>query len=330
MPIRRTFIKATGSAALLWFAGRQALAQATMPRIVFLSSFDRGAVDSLYALLRPELEKLGWTDGRNIQLLPPKTSEGRNELLPALAAELLAQAPDVILVQSLPATRAAMLATKTIPIVMMSVGSPVEYGIVADYRKPGGNVTGSRYPNEEATGKLLQILKETAPRLRSTALLINPSNEAAAAAARQARADASAVGLQLQVVEVRAKGDFDAAFAAIRRAGSESIVLPPEALILSQRQLIADFAQQHALPLAVVGSSVSLPASGLMSFGPVRAEFAVITARYIDRILKGARPAELSIEQPSRFELTLNLKAANALGLTVPPTLLLRADEVIR
>jgi len=330
MPIRRTFIKRAGSAVLLWAAGRHTLAQATVPRIVFLSAFARADVESLYALLRPELEKLGWTDGRNIQLLAPKTSEGKNDLLPAMAAELVAQAPDLILVQSLPATRAAMQATKSIPIVMMSVGSPVEYGIVADYRRPGGNVTGSRYPNEEATAKLLQFLKEASPRLRSAAMFVNPSNEATAAHARQTRADASALGLQLQAVEVQTKNDFEAAFAAIRRAGTESIVLPPESLILAQRDLIAGFAQQHGLPLAIVGNRRVLSAGGLMAFGPVRAEFATIAARYVDRILKGAKPGDLPIEQPTRFELTLNLKTAKALGLTLPQSLLLRADEVIQ
>lgn len=330
MPMRRMFIKVAGSAALLLSAGRRAVGQTSVPRIAFLSGFARADVESFYVLLRPELEKLGWTDGRNIQLLMPKTSDGKNELLPAMAAEMVAQAPDLILVQTLPATRAAMQATKTLPIVMMSVGSPVEYGIVADYRKPGGNVTGSRYPNEEATGKLLQFLKEASPRLRSVALFANPSNEAAAAYARQTRADASALDLQLQVVEVRSPGDFEAAFAAIRRVGTESIVLPPEPLILGQRELIAGFAQRHVLPLAVVGNSRVLPAGGLMAFGPVRSEFAAIAARHIDRILKGANPGELPIEQPNRFELVLNLKTAKALGLYVPQSLLLRANEVIQ
>jgi putative tryptophan/tyrosine transport system substrate-binding protein len=330
MQIRRTFIKMAGNAALLWSAGRQALAQPTAPRIVFLSAFARADAESHYALLRPELAKLGWTDGRNIHLLAPKTSEGKNELLPAMATELVAQAPDVILVQSLPATRAAMQATKAIPIVMMFVGSPVEYGIVADYRKPGGNVTGSKYPNEEATGKLLQLLKEASPRLRSAALFINPSNEAATTHARQTQADASALGLQLQVLEVQAKGDFEAAFDSIRSAGTESIVLPPEALVLAHRDLIAGFAQKQGLLLAVVGNSRSLPASGLMAFGPVRAEYAAMTARYIDRILRGAKPGDLAIDQPTRFELTLNLKTAKALGLSLPQSLLLRADELIQ
>jgi len=331
MPIRRTFLTMAASAALLWPAGRQALGQAaTVPRIAYLGPFDQAALERFYLLLRPELEKLGWTDGRNIQLLAPISSAGKPELLPAMAAEIVAQAPDLILVNAVPPTRAVMQATKTIPIVMVSVGSPVELGIVADYRKPGGNVTGSKYPAEEAASKLLQFFKEASPRLRSTAMFVNPSNEFTAAFVKHTRADASALGLQLQVLEVRSAGDFEAAFAAIRRAGSESILLPPEPLIQAHRELIAGFAQKHGLPLAVVAFGRFLPASGLMAFGPAPTQYVSMTASYIDRILKDARPGDLPIEQPSRFELTLNLKAAKALGLTLPQSLLLRADEVIQ
>jgi ABC-type uncharacterized transport system substrate-binding protein len=177
-----------------------------------------------------------------------------------MAAELVAQGPDLILVQTVPATRALMQAAKSIPIVMMGVGNPVELGIVADYRKPGGNVTGSNYLANEFAGKLLQLLKE----------------------------------------------------------------------ISSNRDAIAGFAQIHGLPLVVVGGSRTLPASGLMAYGPTRDEYAHLAARYVDRILKGAKPGDHSIEQPTRFNLVINLKAAKALGLTIPQALLQRADEVIQ
>lgn len=326
MPNRRSFIAMSASATVLCSGGRHALAQATVPRIAYLSPIDQAALERFYALLRPELENLGWTDGRNIQLLASMSSAVKAELLPAMAAEIVAQAPDLILVNGLPPTRAVMQATKTIPIVMISVGNPVEYGIVADYRKPGANVTGSKYPADVAASKLLQFLRKASPRLRSTAMFVNPGNEGAAALAKQARADASALGLQLQVVEVRSAGDFEAAFAAFRHAGSESILLPPEPLIQAHRELIASFAQKHGLPLAVVAFGRFLPASGLMAFGPAPTQYLTMTASYIDRILKGAKPGDLPIEQPTRFELTLNLKSAKALGLTVP----LRADEVIQ
>ena len=226
---RRTFVAIAGGALLALSANLRAQGQVTTRRIAFLSAFPRADIEVFLGLIRPELEKLGWTDGRNIVLLEPRTAEGRNELLPSMAAELVAQGPDLILVQTVPATRALMQATKSIPIVMYAVGNPVELGIVADYRKPGGNVTGSSYLANEYARKLLQLLKEAAPGLRSVAVFVNPSNEAAAPFVKQMRADAVALGMQVQIVEVSGPGDFEAAFAAIRSANTQSILLIPEA-----------------------------------------------------------------------------------------------------
>ena len=324
---RRTFVAAAGSAMFAVPAGLQA--QATARRIAFLSAFPRADVEAALGLIRADLTHLGWSDGRNIVLLEPRTAEGRNELLPSMAAEVVAQDPDLILVQTVPATRALMQATKSIPVVMYAVGNPVELGIVADYRKPGGNLTGSSYMANEYARKLLQLLKEAVPGMRSVAVFANPSNESAAAFLRQIRADAASLAVQAQIVEVLGPGDFEAAFAAIRSAGTQAILLPPEPLILSKREVIAGFAQTHRLPLAVVGISRILPASGLMVFGPARDEYPQLAARYIDRILKGANPGDLAVEQTTRFNLAINLRAAKALGLTIPQSLLLRADEVI-
>lgn len=326
---RRMFAAAAAAALLPWHGKLGAQGTATPRRIGFLSGFARGDADAFYARFRAELDKLGWADGRNIVLMELRTSEGKNEALPAVAAELVAQSPDLILVQTLPATRALMQATKSIPIVMGGVGNPVDYGIVADYRRPGGNVTGASFMAHEYAAKLLQMLKEAAPRLRSLALLINPSNEAAAPMARQLRTEAEALGLQMQVFEVRAANDFDRVLAAIREANLQSILLPPEPLILSKREVIASFAALHALPLAVVGSRRSLPASGVIAFGPAPEEYPQLAARYADKILRGARPGDLAIEQTTRFNLVINQKAAKTLGLAVPQSLLLRADEVI-
>jgi len=327
---RRTFVAVTGGVLLGLAPSRGAQGQAATRRIGMLSAFARAEVEAFLALLRPELEKLGWTEGRNIAFLELRTTEGRNERLPSMAGELVAEGPDVILVQSVPATRALMQATKSIPVVMVGVGSPVELGLVADYRRPGGNVTGASYLADESARKLLQLLKEAAPRLRSVAVLANPTNDAAAAYVRQMRADAAALGMQAPIVDVAGPDDFEAAFAAIRRANAESIILPPEPLIRSKRGAIADFAQAHGLALAVVGSSRYLPAGGLISYGPTTAQYAQMAAGYVDRILRGAKPGDLPVEQPSRFELALNLKTARALGLTIPQALLQRADEVIR
>ncbi len=325
---RRTFVAIAGGALVGLSPNLRGQGQVTPRRIGTLSAFAHAEVVALVNLLRPELEKLGWIDGRNIVLLEPRTTEGRNDRLPSLAEGLVAQSPDVILVQSVPATRALMQATKSIPIVMVGVGTPVELGIVADYRKPGGNVTGASYLADESARKLLQLLKEAAPRLRSVAVFANPSNDAATAFVKQMRADAVTLGMQAQIVDVSGPGDFEAAFAAIRSAGTQSILLPPEPLIRTNRDAIAAFAQMHGLPLAVVGSSRYLPPSGLMSYGPTTAQYAQMAAGYIDRILKGAKPGDLPVEQPSRFELAINLKTAKALGLTIPQSLLQRADEL--
>jgi len=326
---RRTFVGLAGGALLGLSLSLRAQAQATPRRIGFFSPFARADIEDFLSLLRPELEKLGWADRRNIILLEPRTTDGANDRLPALAAELVAQAPDLILVQSVPASRALIQATKSIPIVMAGVGNPVEYGIVANYRKPGGNVTGSSFLANEYTSKLLQLLKEAAPRVQSVAFLSNTSNETAAAFVKQLRADATAYGVQLQVVEISSKGDFESAFVAIRSANTQSLLLPPEALIQAHREVVAAFAQTHRLPLAIVGGSRVLPASGLIAYGPTRGEYQRLAARYVDQILKGVKPGDLPVEQPTRFHLVINLRTARALGLTIPQTLLQRADEVI-
>jgi putative ABC transport system substrate-binding protein len=327
---RRTFVAVSGSALLVAARLAPAQSQAAPRRIGYLSGFNRVSVDSLLGNLRPELEKLGWTEGRNFVFVEPRMADGANERLPVLAAEVLAESPDLILVQSVPAVRALVKATKSIPLVMMGVGNPIELGLVADYGRPGGNVTGSAYPADELLSKSLQFLKETAPRVRSVAVFANPSNEAAAPMVKQIRADAMAVGMQAQFVEVVSNGDFEPAFAAIRRANTESILLPPEPLIQANRESIAAFAHAHRLPLAVVGgNSRTLPKTGLFAFAPSPVEFASITAKYVDRILRGAKPGDLPIERPARFSLVINLKAARSLGLTFPQSVRLFADEVI-
>jgi len=214
--------------------------------------------------------------------------------------------------------------------VMIGVGNPVEYVMIASYARPGGNVTGASYLAYESSLKTLQLLKDVAPRLRSVATFDNRGNEAAAPMARQLHANAAALALQVQVVEVTSAGDFGRAFVAIERERAEAILLPPDALIRSNRDAIGAFALAHRLPLAVVGSSRYLPTGGLFSYGPTTAQYAQVTARYVDQIFRGAKPGELPVEQPARFELAISLKTAAAIGLAIPQTMLLRADEVIR
>lgn len=329
MTDRRGFL-ALAASVLVPSTSTRVHGQTAPRRIAILSPFPRADVEFVVGQLRTELEGLGWIDGRNLVLLEPRLADGRNERLAALAAEIVAQSPDMVLVQSAPATRALMHATTTIPIVMIAVGNPVEYGIVADYARPGGNVTGSVYLANESVRKLLQYLREAAPHLRSVALFANPTNEGAAPAIRHFRADAASFGVRSQVVAVSGPGDFEAAFAAILRAGTESILLPPEPLIRSQRDAIGAFARRHRLPLAVVGARHQLPAGGLIAYAPSFAQYPHIAARYVDRVLKGAKPGELPIEQPTRFDLVIDLRMAAALGLTIPLPLLATASEVIR
>src|SRR5688572_1089775 len=174
---RRTFVAISGSTLLVAARLAPAQGQAAPRRIGYLSGFNRVTFDSLLGNLRPELEKLGWTEGRNFVFVEPRMADGANERLPVLAAEVVAESPDLILVQTVPATRALVKATKSIPVVMVGVATPVELGIVADYRRPGGNVTGSLYLADELLSKSLQFLKQTAPGLRSVAVFVNPSNE---------------------------------------------------------------------------------------------------------------------------------------------------------
>jgi ABC-type uncharacterized transport system substrate-binding protein len=276
------------------------------------------------------LHKLGWIDGQTIIVLEPRSAEGRNERLSGLAAEVLKADPRIIVVFGAPATRVLQQATASIPIVMWSVGDPVEYGLVASLAKPGGNVTGTSTLVNETGGKLVELLKEAVPSVTSVAVFINPGNQGAAPYVRQARAVAEALRLKVQVLEVQSPNDFEGALAAIARERTEAIILPPEPLIRSQRKRVAEFAAQRHLPLVLHGPPVLLEGGGLLTYGSKLEAYPRIVASYVDRILKGARPADLPVQQPTEFELGVNLKTAKALGLTIPPSLLARADEIIQ
>jgi putative tryptophan/tyrosine transport system substrate-binding protein len=328
MIARRTFLRAGALLAL----PSQAIAQPKdkLRRIGYLSAFPRSDTDPLYNSLRLELARLGWIDGRTVTLLELRSSEGRNDRLPNLAAEVVQLAPELILVQSAPATRALMQATTTIPIVMIAVGDPVLYGIVRSYTEPGGNVTGTSYLINEASRKTLELLKEIAPRIASVATFTNPTNEGAESWIKEMQAAAKALGVRIHLLDVRTAADFEPGFAAIHRLGAESLLLPPEPLIRSQRAAIGRFAAEHRLPLAIVGAARFLDAGGLLTYGASFDQYPALTARYVDKILRGANPAKLAIAQPTKFDLGISLASAKALGLEVSASLLARADEVIR
>lgn len=325
---RRMFLRTSALLGLSSIAIAQS--KDKLPRLGWLSAFPRLDVDAGVKLILPELEKLGWIEGRTITLLEPRTSEGRNNRLPELAAEVVALAPDVIAVWSAPATRALVQATTTIPLVMVGVGDPVAYGIVRSYTEPGGNVTGASYLANEYARKTLELLKEVAPRIVSVAVFTNPTNEGAAPYLREARAVGEKLGLRIHSLEVTAAKDLEAAFAAIQRERTESLLLPPEPLLRAHRVAVGRFAADHRLPMAVVGDPRFLDSGGILTYGPAVDQFPRLAARYIDRILRGANPAKLPIEQPAEFALGISLVSARALRLDVPASVLARATEVIR
>ncbi|MFO1302961.1 MAG: ABC transporter substrate-binding protein [Burkholderiales bacterium] len=312
-------------------AARLALAQnAPRPRrIATLSGFGAADTQAFLDLLGPELERLGWGPGRDVMFLPPRTAEGRYDRLPVLAAEIVSERPDVILVQSGPATRAAMEATRSIAIVMVGTGDPVAYGLVPDLRRPGGNVTGSSYLAHESLVKTMQILKEAVPRIGSVAIPYNPDNQGTVHL-KELPAAASTMGMKVHLLPVKGPADLDDMFRLIARERAEAVLLAPEPLLRTHRARLAEAALKQGLPLAIVGDPAYLPPNGLLSYGPTRQQYARITARYVDAILRGESPAGLPVEQPAKFDLAINVRTAKALGIVVPPSLLLRADQVVQ
>jgi putative ABC transport system substrate-binding protein len=275
------------------------------------------------------LHDLGYVEGHNLTMAY-RWAEGKAERLPELAAELVRLPVDVIVAGGSRAIRAAQHATRTIPIVMAGTSDPVVAGFVVSLARPEGNITGVSDQSAELPGKRLEILQETVPQRVRIAVLANPTSSYHASWMDSLNGAARALGLHLQVVEVRGADTLDPAFAAMTRAGAEALlVLPDATLIDSLGGRIADLAAQHRLP-AIYAWRRDVDAGGLMAYGPNPRDTQRRAAIYVDKILKGAKPGDLPVEQPTTFELVINLKTAQALGLTIPPTLLLQATEVIR
>ena len=269
----------------------------------------------------------GWVEGQNV-VIEYRFAEGRFERLPDLAAELVRLKVDVIAAAPTPAALAAKNATGTIPIVMISIPDPVGQGLVASLARPGGNVTGSPYSaGVEIFGKLLELLKEIVPRVRRVAVLSNPANPVQAFLMRDVKVAARSLGLQLQLLEARGPTEFEGAFAAMakERVGALLVVADP-AFILTR---LTDLVARRRLP-AAYSLSAYVSAGGLISYGPNLHDLSRRAATFVDRILKGAKPADLPVEQPTKFELAVNLKTAKALGLTIPRSVMVRADEIIQ
>lgn len=278
-------------------------------------------------IVEDELRQRGWIQGENIEFAH-RVGEGRNERLRDFAAELVGQDVSVILTSQSTATIAAKSATKTIPIVMVGNGDPVRYGLVTNLARPEANVTGVSFLVNEIGVKLLELLREANPRLAHVAVLVNPTNPGAATYGEAVQGAAELSGVKATLVPVKSASDFDAAFASILRENADTLLLPPEGLIASQRTRIVEFASRHGL---VVGGNhrVFAEAGAVLSYAPPTSEIARRAAVFVDKILRGAKPADLPVEQPTRFEVMVNLPAAEALDLTVPAAILLRADKVI-
>jgi len=299
-------------------------------RIGWLSpGFPRPDRDPPVDAFRQGLHELGYVEGQNF-VIEYRGAEGKEERLSDLAAELVRLHVDVIVAVGPSATRAAQHATRTIPIVMTGSADPVAQGFVASLARPGGNITGGSFLMAELPGKRLELLKETVPQSTRVAVLGNPAFEPYKLYLNNLTVAAQALGLHLHVVEVRSADELDPAFAAMTRAGADAlIVMADPALMDNLLGRVADLAATHRLP-AMYYWKMYVEAGGLMSYGPSLTERHRRAAAYVDKILKGAKPANLPVEQSTKFELVINLKTAKALGITMPPSLLLLADEVIQ
>ena len=275
---------------------------------------------------RQRLHELGYVEGRNIAIV--SRASGREERLIDLAAELVRLKVEVILVDTTPALQAARRATRTIPIVMTGFGDAVAEGFVSNLARPDGNVTGLSWLTPESAGKRVELLKEILPKLARVAVLSDPRDTVGVVEVRALHATSRVMGLMLESFEVRDLVDLDQTFAAIKRARADALVVVDSARTMAQRARIAQLAAANHLPF-VSEERVWADEGGLMTYGPRVLDLYKQAATYVDKILKGAKPADLPIEQPTRFELVINLKTAKALGLTIPQSLLLRADHVI-
>jgi putative ABC transport system substrate-binding protein len=301
---------------------------AKVPRIGILTLISASSAPHLFEEFRQGLRERGYVEGQNIAL-EYRSPQGQADRLPSMAAELVSMKVDVIATESVAAALAAKNATQTIPIVMAISGDPVGAGLVASLPRPGGNVTGLSQLAPELSGKRLQLLKEAAPKTTRVAVIWNPVSPASAGYLRESEAAARSLGLQLQPVEARSPADLDAGFKAVTRARPSALITLADGMLASQRTRIVEFAAKGRLP-AIFPIREFAEAGGLMTYGPNTAENFRRAATFVDKILKGTKPADLPVEQPTRFELVINMKTAKALGITFPPSILIRADQVIQ
>jgi putative ABC transport system substrate-binding protein len=324
---RRDFLTLLGGAiaAEPWAATAQEARK--LPRIGFLGNSTATLEANLVGPFREGLRDLGYVEGRNI-LIEYRWAEGNYERFPSLIAELIALKVDLIVTAGTPAALAVKKASASIPLVMVAVGDPVGSGLVASLGRPGGNATGLTSIAPELEGKRLELLKEVLPNVSRVAVLWNPANAYQIGSEKEVQTAARVLRMSVASLPVRNREELDNAFAAILRERADAVLVLADRLFLHNRGRIADFVITNRLP-GMNAYRELVEAGGFMSFGPNYAIMHRQAATFVDKILKGAKPADLPVEQPAKFELVINLKAARALGITIPQSVLLRADEVI-
>jgi putative tryptophan/tyrosine transport system substrate-binding protein len=277
---------------------------------------------------RQSLRELGWVEGKNV-LIEHRYADGKLDLLPALAAELVQLKADVIVTSATSGVLAAKNASGTIPIVFTALGDPVGSGLVASLARPGGNVTGLSILATELSGKRLELLKEAFSKITRIVLLWNPTSSGESLQFKEAQVVAKALGVQLQSMEVQVANDFETGFRLAKKQGAQALLVVPSPVTNSNLKQILEFAAKNRLPAMYAAPEV-VDAGGLMSYAPNYADQFRRAAIFVDKILKGAKPADLPVEQATKFELIINLKTAKQIGVTIPPNMLARADRVIR
>ena len=326
---RREFITLIGGAATWPLAARAQRPASTLRRIGLLlpgnarTTVVRGQLEAF----RQGLKEYGWVEGQNISV-EYSFAEGREDALAAIAAELARLRLDVIVAEGTAAIQAAKTVTQTVPIVMATSADPVGTGFVASLNRPGGNITGLSLQTAELSGKRLQLLTEIVPGLARLAVLSNPLNPSIAPIVEQTKAAAQSLGVEVHVAEVQAPDKFESAFAAITSAHAGALIVLPDPLLYGQHPRVVTFTAASHLPTLFPEKEVA-EVGGLMAYGPSIPGSFRRAAAYVDKILRGAKPADLPVEQPTTFELVVNLQTARAIGVTIPTSILLRADEVI-
>jgi len=318
---RREFITLLGVASMWPLAGRAQ--QTAMPVVAFLR--DTAPDVGLATAFRDGLNETGFVEGQNVAI---EYQWGEGDRLPAMASELVRRKVNVIATGGLPASLAAKSATSAIPVVFATGDDPVLVGLVTSLNRPGGNVTGISFLLSVLVGKRIELIRELAPSATTVAFLVDPTFPTSESATRDAQAAARALGLQLLVLNASSQGDFQAAFARIREHHASALIVNANTLFTSYINQLIALAAHHAVP-TIYQLRQAVEAGGLASYGASFADAYRQAGIYAGRVLKGEKPSELPVLQPTKFELVINLKTANALGLTVPPALLARADEVI-